>query len=290
MLSLHKFRPVSGLTSVAHSPLLRRHAQRPGPRNKRFLLTGLGTEFLDLAIGLPIPPSWPAYSTGIVLVTLVTRFALLPVSIWGKQKSRIIEEVIVPQLAQEKPAVEKRVFEQMKADKIRGDKPFLIEYHAKKCHEIMKAKRSELFKKYGCQPWKTLAIPPLVQLPPFVAITMVLRQLSESPTPFDSESFLTLSTLAHPDPTMTLPIVLGVITMANVESSNWLMTATQKENMQLIEKKREAARAAGKRVIEPGNIIKTALRGLSVVRILIASMMPGVRFYFTLQRPLLIWV
>lgn len=71
--------------------------------------------------------------------------------------------------------------------------------------------------------------------------------------------------------------------MANVESSNWLMTATQKENMQLIEKKREAMRAAGKRILEPGQIIKTSLRGLSVFRILIASMMPGVRSKFNIK-------
>lgn len=132
-----------------------------------------------------------------------------------------------------------------------------------------------------------MAIPPLAQLPPFIIITMVLRQLSESPTPFDSESFLTLSTLAHPDPTMTLPIMLGVITMANVESSNWLMTATQRESLQLMEKKREAARAAGNRIVEPGQIIKTSLRGLSVFRILIASMMPGVSIYIILLCALL---
>lgn len=38
--------------------------------------------FLDLAIALPLPPSLPPYSTTIILVTVVTRLALLPVSVW----------------------------------------------------------------------------------------------------------------------------------------------------------------------------------------------------------------
>jgi mitochondrial inner membrane protein COX18 len=119
-------------------------------------------------------------------------------------------------------------------------------------------------------------IPPLVQLPPFFAITMMLRELSQSPTPFDSESFFSLTTLAHPDPTMTLPILLGAITMANVETNNWLMTATQRANLKKVEDKRAQMVADGKRILEPGKIIKNALRGLSVIRILIASVMPGV--------------
>jgi len=122
-----------------------------------------------------------------------------------------------------------------------------------------------------------MAFPPLAQLPFFIGITMGLRELSQLPnTPFDSEAFLTLTTLAHPDPTMTLPIILGLVTMANVETSNLLMTATQKAKFEQVEKKNEAARKGGKILLQPGRIIKEALRGLSVVRILVASTMPGV--------------
>ena len=39
--------------------------------------------FLDLAIALPIPPSWPAYSTTIILCTVLTRLAFtVPFSVW----------------------------------------------------------------------------------------------------------------------------------------------------------------------------------------------------------------
>jgi hypothetical protein len=46
-------------------------------------LQGLSHEFLDLAFALPLPPSFPPYSTTIILVTVFTRLVLtLPVSIW----------------------------------------------------------------------------------------------------------------------------------------------------------------------------------------------------------------
>lgn len=124
-----------------------------------------------------------------------------------------------------------------------------------------------------------MVLPPLAQLPPFFVLTLMLRRLSEDPTPFDAESFFTLTSLAHPDPTMTLPILLGIITMANVETNNWLMTATQRADLKKLEERRAQMKAEGKRILEPGKIIKSALRGLSVVRILVASMMPGVSLF-----------
>lgn len=57
-------------------PHLRTH---PG---RRYYAQSLGDGFLDLALALPIPPEFPAYSTTIILVTIVSRLALLPVSIW----------------------------------------------------------------------------------------------------------------------------------------------------------------------------------------------------------------
>lgn len=123
-----------------------------------------------------------------------------------------------------------------------------------------------------------MIIPPLVQLPVFVGITLVLNRLSQDPTPFDSESFLTLTSLAHPDPTMTLPIVLGFLTMANVESNNWFMGAAEKEQRRLAEAlEAKRAKENNQLRIQPGKIVKTAMRGLSVFRIVIAAMTPGVR-------------
>ena len=50
--------------------------------NRRYFVQGLCDGFMDLALALPIPPSLPPYSSTIILLTIVTRFALLPISIW----------------------------------------------------------------------------------------------------------------------------------------------------------------------------------------------------------------
>lgn len=76
---------------------------------------------------------------------------------------------------------------------------------------------------------------------------------------------------------MTLPVILGFLTMANVESGNWVMNAVERQQRRAAEVEEEKRIAAGgKPKIHPGNIIKSTLRGLSVLRIVIAAMAPGV--------------
>ena len=144
-------------------------------------------------------------------------------------------------------------------------------------------RRKELFKQYKCSPLPSIIIPPLAQLPVFVGFTVVLSRLSIDPTPFDSESFFTLSTLAHPDPTMTLPVILGFLTMANVESGNWVLNAAEREQVRKADQKeKKRVSEGGKPRLHPGKVLKTFLRGLSIVRIIIAAMTPGVRIFFLL--------
>jgi inner membrane protein COX18 len=118
---------------------------------------------------------------------------------------------------------------------------------------------------------------PATQLPVFVVMTMMFNRLAQDPTPFDSEAFLTLTTLNHSDPTWVLPIILGWITMANVESNNWLMSAVQRDRMQKAEEKRAQQIAAG---LNPGiqaqKVVKFVLNGVSVARIVLAAVSPGV--------------
>lgn len=122
-----------------------------------------------------------------------------------------------------------------------------------------------------------MVVPAIAQLPVFVLGTVMLQRLSVAPTPFDSESFLTLTTLMHPDATLTLPVVLGMLTMANVESSNWLMNAAERERVRRIEEHNAKVIAQGDQPkIRPKSVIKSVLRILSVARIVICAMMPGV--------------
>jgi len=79
---------------------------------------------------------------------------------------------------------------------------------------------------------------------------------------------------------MTLPIILGILTMANVESSIWVMTAAERERAQKIQEmneKKNAELGKGARIILPQKIIKTTLRFMSVARIIVAAVTPGVR-------------
>jgi inner membrane protein COX18 len=52
------------------------------PSCRRFHIQNICDGFLDLALALPLPPTLPAYSTTIILVTLLSRLAFLPISIW----------------------------------------------------------------------------------------------------------------------------------------------------------------------------------------------------------------
>ncbi|KAN0097508.1 60Kd inner membrane domain containing protein [Tylopilus felleus] len=171
--------------------------------------------------------------------------------------------------------IAKRILEDMQREKVRGPKEELQTIHRTRMKTAVAARRKELFTEYRCHPIMTMALPPLTQLPVFVGCSVVLAHLSQHPTPFDSESFLTLSTLVHPDPTATLPIALGFITLANVESSRWFMTDEQRQREDKVQKWREERIAKGERVIQPQKIIKSALRLVSIGRILIATMVPG---------------
>ena len=101
----------------------------------------------------------------------------------------------------------------------------------------------------------------------------------------DSETFLTLTSLVNPDPTAAIPILIGVITFANVESAKWFITDQQKSRQARVEKWNEEKRAQGDTVIEPKKIVQNSLRVMSVGRILIAAMVPGVCARPSLLRP-----
>ncbi|KAF9495398.1 hypothetical protein BDN71DRAFT_1447556 [Pleurotus eryngii] len=246
------------------------------PRQRRHFIRSLGEGFLDLAVALPLPTNLPTYSSTIIIVTVLTRFCLLPVAIWGKKRAWRIEEYVIPELERAKPAIYQGVLKQMKAQGIRGDKKQIQAIHGERSTALLTDLRKQLYKKHKCGPLTSILVPTLSQLPVFVISSMVLSRLSIAPTPFDSESFLTLTTLAHPDPTMALPIILGMITMANVESSNWVMTAAERERQQRLDEV-NAKRIAegGKPTIQPNKLLKSGLRLLSVGRIIFAAVMPG---------------
>ncbi|KAK1236476.1 hypothetical protein PQX77_000253 [Marasmius sp. AFHP31] len=259
------------------------HPLRGGPRRvpaslgRRHFVKGLCDGFLDLAIALPYPPDVPAYSATIILITVLSRFALLPASIWAKHRANRLEEKVLPALRELKPIIARQEFEAMQRERIVAEKEELKKIHDKRCRAIMEARRKELCTVHNCSPILTMAAPALAQLPVFVVMTVMFARLSVDPTsPFDSESFLTLTTLNHPDPTMTLPVVLGLLSMANVDAASWVFNSYEvRMQKELREKKEKLAAQQGVRHIDPKQIIKTGMRGLSVARIGLGAIAPG---------------
>jgi hypothetical protein len=77
---------------------------------------------------------------------------------------------------------------------------------------------------------------------------------------------------------MTFPIILGIITLANVESSGWFMTKPERQKKAAADAKFEKSVEAGEIMFEWSRIVKAGLRIAAVGRIIIASMVPGVGY------------
>ena len=68
--------------------------------------------------------------------------------------------------------------------------------------------------------------------------------------------------------------------MANVESGNWVLNTGEREQARKADQEEKGrVLESGKPRLHPGKILKTFLRGLSIVRIIIAAMTLGVRFF-----------
>ncbi|KAF8272549.1 60Kd inner membrane protein-domain-containing protein [Lactarius quietus] len=265
-------RRAARFTVLRHFPL-RSNVAIPG---KRQFTSSIYDGFLDLAIALPWPSSFPPYSSTIILLTIASRLALtVPFSVWAKRRQWRAEELVMPALQEAKPLVEKQVLHEMRIEQRRGTKEELRKVYNERVKKNMVARRNELFANHRCRPWITMLVPPITQLPLFVGSSMFLSRLSQPPTVFDSESFLTLTSLSHAEPTATLPIVLGIMTLANVESSRWFISEAAKEKEEVEQKRVAEKRAQGLVVLEPRKIVQSGLRILSVGRILIGSVVPG---------------
>ena len=121
-----------------------------------------------------------------------------------------------------------------------------------------------------------MAVPALTQLPVFIFSSLMFSRLAQPPSVLDSETFLTLTSLVNPDPTAALPILIGLITFANAESAKWFISDARKTRQEKVEKWNAEKRAQGHTVVEPTKIVQNSLRVMSVGRILIAAVVPGV--------------
>ncbi|EMD40772.1 hypothetical protein CERSUDRAFT_91514 [Gelatoporia subvermispora B] len=261
-------------SAITSSSLRQRHPRRT------FITSAvqqLSDGFLDLAIALPYPPSLPAYTTTIVVLTVASRLVLtVPFSIWSRRRQWRAENLVVPELKKEMPQIQKQVLREMKTDGFKASTEEEIKREfAKRLQPIAKSRRKELLSKFRCTPLMTTIVPPLTQIPLFIGFSAVLNRVAQAPSVLDSESVFTLTSLAHSDPTATLPIILGLVTLANVETARWFINAGTLERERKVAEWAAARRSKGENVVEPKKIIQSSLRVLSVLRILIAAVVPG---------------
>ena len=145
---------------------------------------------------------------------------------------------------------------------------------------------TDLCRENKCRQWPTALIPPLVQLPPFLLVSYMLRDLCVSDSSFATEAFLMLSKLAAPDETFALPIAVGLLTMANVEINAWFSknvrggsgsrTATAQE-VEVATKAPEGQSAVQQSSkINLSDTLRGVMRALAVGRIIFTALAPGV--------------
>ncbi|KAJ7764973.1 60Kd inner membrane protein-domain-containing protein [Mycena maculata] len=264
---------------LARSGLLPRRIPRCAyprqPSNKRFFIQSLCDGFLDLAVALPFPPSVPAYSATIILVTVASRLVIFPVALWGRNGMRRMDDVVVPELERLKPIISREIMADLKRKGLATSASGAVtlqRIHQARTKEKLQVEIKRLLTEHKCHPILSMVVSPATQLPVFIVMTTVFSRLAQDPTPFDSEAFFTLTTLNHADPTWTIPIILGMVTMANVESNHWFLSSVQKDRLAQQGEKRAAVRS----------LLREGLNGLSLVRIIWAAYNPGsVALYWT---------
>ncbi|KAH8113238.1 hypothetical protein DFH11DRAFT_1600910 [Phellopilus nigrolimitatus] len=238
--------------------------------------------FLDLSLALPWPVSFPPYASTIILTTVLSRLVFtLPVSIWAKRRQWRLEEDVVPELKAYRKDAAIRIAQEMK---FAGLGKHGIEHfrkvHLERLKRAVDTRRRELFVAHSCAPMPTMLVPALTQLPLFVVSTALFSSLAIRPTPLDDEAFLTLTSLARPDSSGALPVALGLVTLANVETGGWFVGAERAARNAQIEE--GIAKSAAKRreegvpvVPRTKDVVQGALRILSVLRIVIGVMVDG---------------
>jgi len=146
-------------------PPLTQHATRfatPRFRQRRTFFSStiqtLSDQFLDLAVALPYPPSLPAYSTTIILVTVasrliltvpfsvwvgyyVLRFSLKPVELKGQAKKAQwkAEDEVLPQMGSLAPRIAQEVRKKMAREGVTGTKEELNAIYSKRLNESVSA-------------------------------------------------------------------------------------------------------------------------------------------------------
>jgi inner membrane protein COX18 len=127
-----------------------------GIQGKRQFTSAIQGGFLDLAVALPWPSSFPPYSSTIILLTVVSRLAFtVPFSVWvsrvqacyvgwqshslqAKRRQWRVEEFVIPHLRETRPLVEKQVLHEMRLERVSGTKEELRKIFGERVKKVVR--------------------------------------------------------------------------------------------------------------------------------------------------------
>lgn len=224
---------------------------------------------------MPYPDSFPTYTTTLILMTVFSRLVQVPFAYKGRQRYERAQALVQSDLAAMRPTISQHVMKEMKLAGVKADMETLKNMHKKRQAELLNDYRKDLMKKHNAGTLKNLILPNIVQVPIFLGLTLFAWRLCTDPTPLEAESFLWIDSLIRPDPTMTVPVGLGVLTFAMAETKSWTMTAAERAAQDRARTQRRLRAAAGKMEFNLAESMKSAIRLISLPRIVVTSFAPA---------------
>ncbi|KAG8742576.1 DNA-directed DNA polymerase epsilon, subunit B [Ceratobasidium sp. 414] len=193
-------------------------------------------------------------------------------ALWSRARAHRREHIVGPELQ----AWREKTKETVGKAFAREGKPY-EEYRAE-MGRLQVAKIKELNKIHRCSPLPTMLAPFAIHAPLFILATASFRQAALMHTapmnPLALESFLTLPSLAHVDPTGVLPIAVGLLMFSNVELGR-LSRPTKQVKPAPSDGSRETPTTELPRMSSLVTALENGLRGASILFIWVAMQAPG---------------
>lgn len=160
--------------------------------------------------------SWPVFiPCASIFVRLV---CTTPLAILNRRRARQ-QRSLQPLLGASVPVIKAQLAQSVVQQRAQLTPEQIVVLAAKE----RRKRRMQLYREFGCQNWKVLLLP-VVQIPVFCAMSLALRTLVgfdlSAETEFgnlDAARFLWFRNLVEPDPWGVLPLVIGALSLSNVE-------------------------------------------------------------------------
>lgn len=111
----------------------------------------------------------------------------------------------------------------------------------------------------------------------FVLLSSTFLYISNEPgSVFRDEAVFSLQSLAHPDATAAIPVMTGLVSLATTETSHLFLKQEKPHPREDSVKSLNQSTGERRIAINPTQYIKSVIRILSLGRVILTFMMPGV--------------